>query len=401
MITRRHFTAVLAGMAAAPAIPTLSFAQAAAPALRATDLPVPDFAQLRRQAEFIAGVRPHRKGGVRLSLQQLDTPQGRKFLIHNYGHSGAGITLSFGCASVVCDYVETVQNLMRGTSLRPTVAVLGSGVIGLTTATELRRKFRQLPITVYSKELNPAKTTSFKAGGQFEPSQLHDEYKGSNRELLNYYLRLSARRIREISSSSRAAQYGIAARKNYTFDDRQDGFDEFTPLDVVPAYRRGRLPFKGLQDIGREYSTWLINPTILLPKLAADLQPSGIATRVKDFQSRAEVEQLQETIIVNCTGFGAKALFNDDMMEARRGLLVKLRNDNGRFDYFFSGGCRNDRISYMFGRQKDIVVGGTVKRDDLSETISDQDKVACNRLIDNIEKVFRGESNSCADPLTS
>ena len=45
------------------------------------------------------GLRPFRKSGVRLERDQL--PDGRT-VIHNYGHGGAGFTLSWGCAEEVC-----------------------------------------------------------------------------------------------------------------------------------------------------------------------------------------------------------------------------------------------------------------------------------------------------------
>jgi len=44
------------------------------------------------------GLRPFRRAGVRLAREQL--PDGRT-VIHNYGHGGAGFTLSWGCAEAV------------------------------------------------------------------------------------------------------------------------------------------------------------------------------------------------------------------------------------------------------------------------------------------------------------
>lgn len=44
------------------------------------------------------GLRPYRRGGVRLEAETL--PDGRR-VIHNYGHGGAGFTLSWGCAQEV------------------------------------------------------------------------------------------------------------------------------------------------------------------------------------------------------------------------------------------------------------------------------------------------------------
>jgi glycine/D-amino acid oxidase-like deaminating enzyme len=361
---------------------------------------------LRASAQFDAGVRPHRTGGIRLSLTRLQ--DGPKFLIHNYGHSGAGITLAWGCAAVVVDYVETVLNLRRGSTTRTAVAILGSGVIGLTTATELRRRWPQLPITIYAKgavgaaEPDVTKTTSFIAGGEFEPAFVNREYEGSNRALLTAYLRGSAKRLREIEASGRAGDFGIARRKSYALDDEDNpALDEFTPPDVVPPYRRGALPFSkmrapdGTRQVGREYSTWLINPRILLPKLAADLAARNVPRRVMMFESPQQVEALNENIIVNCTGFGAKVLFDDQAMIPKRGLLVRLPNAQRRFNYFFSGGCQNDEIAYFFARQTDLVVGGTTKSNQDSEVVSDHDREVCGRLIDNMERIFNGQSDQC------
>ena len=48
---------------------------------------------------------------------------------------------------------------------------------------------------------------------------------------------------------------------------------------------------------------------------------------------------------------------SDDNVIARRGHLVVLRKTLPKQFYFFSGGCWNGRIMYVFCRQNDIVVG--------------------------------------------
>ena len=130
---------------------------------------------------------------------------------------------------------------------------------------------------------------------------------------------------------NRAADYGIVQRRNFTLDYLNLGFDEFTPPDVVAPYRRGSLPFKGMREddgsrtIGREYSTWLLNPRILLPKLAADLAARNVPRRVMTFDNVQQVEALPENLVINCTGLGAKTLFRDPKVIPKRGLLVRLR----------------------------------------------------------------------------
>lgn len=54
--------------------------------------------------EHHVGLRPSRSGGVRLEVDR-DASDGT-LLIHNYGHGGAGVTLSWGCAEEALALVE-------------------------------------------------------------------------------------------------------------------------------------------------------------------------------------------------------------------------------------------------------------------------------------------------------
>ncbi len=351
------------------------------------------------------------RAGVKLAREDLATPGGTKFLIHNYGHSGAGITLSWGCANVVQGHVDDILKDMARSHTRPSVAVLGAGVIGLTVASELRRKWRALPITVYAPNVDArgivdvTKTTSYVAGGQIEPSQIYGEYE-QNPGVLKDYVARSIKRIREIEFSGQRIAYGVAQRKNYTLPRGTDAFDDFMvgvyeegPIKLIPPFETGTLPFAKFNKVGREYSTWLMNPKILLPRLVAELRET-VPFRRKTLADLDAVKALRENIIINCTGYGAKKLFDDHDVHGRRGNLTLLKN-TGEFWYFFSGGCGPDGsvVSYMFARQTDIVVGGTVvpvDHDDAGE-ITRRDNAISSRLIDNIEKVFDGSPDDCQD----
>lgn len=66
---------------------------------------LPDLANLRiiEQHPLRVGIRPFRKRGLRLEFD----PENR--IIHNYGHGGAGVLLSWGCAQEVCHLVDSLQ----------------------------------------------------------------------------------------------------------------------------------------------------------------------------------------------------------------------------------------------------------------------------------------------------
>ena len=70
----------------------------------------------------IVGLRPFRPSGFVVRAEKL----GDKVVVHNYGHGGCGVTLSWGTAELA------VEEALRTREKR--VAVLGCGAVGLATA---------------------------------------------------------------------------------------------------------------------------------------------------------------------------------------------------------------------------------------------------------------------------
>src|SRR5688500_8959885 len=71
-----------------------------------------------RVVRTVAGLRPFRKSGFVVRLAKYDD----KPVVHNYGHGGGGISLSWGSAALALELVEQTGYKR--------VAVLGSGVMG-------------------------------------------------------------------------------------------------------------------------------------------------------------------------------------------------------------------------------------------------------------------------------
>lgn len=103
-----------------------------------------------RVIRTIMGLRPFRPSGFVVRGEK----RGEKTVIHNYGHGGAGITLSWGTAQLAVE--EGAKSEARD------CAVLGCGVVGLSTARLLQ--LRGYNPVIYAKEMPPL-TTSNVAGG--------------------------------------------------------------------------------------------------------------------------------------------------------------------------------------------------------------------------------------------
>src|SRR4051812_167346 len=113
-----------------------------------------------RVIRTVAGLRPYRASGFVVRAE----PLGDKRLVHNYGHGGAGITLSWGSSKLATELGLSGHH--------GPVAVIGAGVMGLTTARLVQEA--GFPVTLYTEALTP-RTTSNIAGGQISPFGHFDE----------------------------------------------------------------------------------------------------------------------------------------------------------------------------------------------------------------------------------
>ena len=109
-----------------------------------------------RVIRTVVGLRPllRNGGGFRVEKQRF----GKKVVIHNYGHGGRGVGMSWGTS-----HLAVKEALGLG---EKTYAVIGCGAVGLATGRLLQR--RGFSVTIYAKDL-PPHTTSNVAEAQFDP----------------------------------------------------------------------------------------------------------------------------------------------------------------------------------------------------------------------------------------
>jgi glycine/D-amino acid oxidase-like deaminating enzyme len=328
------------------------------------NLPTPDFTfDPNAPGACIAGVRPYRTGSYRLEPKTLSG----KFVVHNYGHGGAGITLSWGCAARVRDIVK--DHLVSSHDTQ--VAVLGAGVMGLTAATLLLDL--GLTVTIYTDRM-PVDTTSFKAGGQWAVSVI--EYAGKQQELKGII-----KNAYTMFKDSIGKGFGVSERPNYTASPSHnlDVVLQLVPGLIPKRVSLPRMPFEHHTNPGFVYQTLLIEPPIFLPRLEADLRTRQVGFVQRTFTSSSNIlTTLSEKIIVNCTGLGSKTLWNDAHMVPIKGQLAMLPPQPA-LQYLYG------QNGYMFPRGDHVVIGGTFEEGVNNET---PNKAVCQGLVNHIASLF-------------
>lgn len=317
---------VLAGAAAsglAGCATTAAPPPAAAP--RLTGPPVyPIRARPDRIFDITVCLRPFRAAGPRLDAEMV----GDKLVVHNYGHGGSGWSLSWGSADIV-----VARALAQGVQ---DVAVIGAGVLGLTAAITAQRAGAK--VTIYAREFMPD-VRSARATGTWSPDSriaLESAAPAGFAEQWEQMTRASFKRFR--------GYLGLPGDP-VVWNDRYNLFDappgeggrprghdpigfvhygsrvrDLTPRsEPVPA---GEHPFNAAY-VTRS-SSMMFNIMSLGHLLTTDFLLAGGRIETMTFHTPADIARLKEKVVIDCTGYGARALWNDETIIPVRGQIAWL-----------------------------------------------------------------------------
>ena len=333
---------VVSGAAAALGAVALPRLPAAAQSLPISRRLNPVDVSLDRVTRTTVGLRPYRAGGFVLRAEGHDA----KTIVHDYGHGGGGMSLSWGTALLALELAAQTQ--------KRAAAVVGSGVIGLSTARVLQDA--GFSVTIYARDV-PPNTTSNMSGAQWTPTSVfNDDRVGS--DFRAQYVRaatLAYRRFQTLLDED----YGVRWIENYDCHDAAASPFLANPsahvidglFPEVVTYGPARHPFP--TRYATRFLTMLIEPNRYLRALQRDFLLRGGRTVVRTFSDVGQMLAVDEPLVMNCTGLGAKALFADDQLEPIRGQLSVLAPQPS-IDYLTLHGGR-----YMFPRSDGIVLGGT------------------------------------------
>lgn len=323
------------------------------------------------------GLRPHRPSGFVLRVAKLDS----KTVIHNYGHGGSGMSLSWGTGAMAADLALAHPERRA--------AVLGGGVVGLTAARQLQR--RGFAVTIYTDRVSPDVTSNWSLAA-WTPTSGLVEFAKRTPEWSTQLVQAAEIAYRQLQFMA-GPRYGISWITNYAPTESAEsarGENALLPRHLQSEQtllQPGEHPFPSTYCIERPEMR--IEPNIYLPALMDDVLAFGGQIVIRKFATPKDVLALSENVVVNCTGLGAKALFGDDELLPLRGLLVLLPPQDG-VNYSTSGGVnipasQRGLFIHMMPRTDGIVLGGTSERDVWTTEVNQSEK---KRIIDNHIALF-------------
>lgn len=314
--------------------------RAGAKALAAMDR-VPPLAPMRAHPDRIYDIkcciRPFRPQGPRLDAERI----GDTLVIHNYGHGGSGWSLSWGSAAIA------VEKAM--TTLPDRIAVVGCGIIGLTSAITAQRAGAQ--VTIYTRDLLP-KTRSVRANGSWTPDSrvsllapagpafgtLWEQMARTSWKTYRTYVGLPGRPVdfcdqyeladgpfRERGDAADPTIVDSYATKNLPqqnseFGHYYDRIKDLTPTrEILPE---GSTPFP-VKNVARN-TIMFFNFGSYGELLMEQFRAAGGRIVIREFHEPGEMASLPEKVVINCPGYSARDLWRDTSMIPVRGQTAWL-----------------------------------------------------------------------------
>jgi glycine/D-amino acid oxidase-like deaminating enzyme len=289
----------------------------------------PVIAPIRARTDRIFDItvclRPFRAQGPRLDTETI----GHTLIVHNYGHGGSGWSLSWGSGTIA------VKKAMANSPRE--IAVIGCGALGLTSAILAQKAGAK--VTIYAREQLP-QTRSARATGSFTPDSrialagkvapdFPAQWEAMARtsfKMFRSYLGLPGNPVewidRYVVAGGDPGEHRAdpAAADALPFAEYYDRIADLTPRrQVLP---KGATPF-GDRSVSRNENL-MFNIADYGHTLMTDFLLAGGRIEYREFHAPNELAQLKEKVVINCTGYGARALWKDESIVPVRGQIAWL-----------------------------------------------------------------------------
>ena len=328
-------------------------------------------------------LRPFRAAGPRLDSERL----GDTLVVHNYGHGGSGWSLSWGSGTIA------VRQAMQASPRD--VAVIGCGILGLTSAILAQRAGAR--VTIYASEMLP-QTRSARATGSWTPdsrialteaagpafASVWEEMARTSFKAHRNYLGLPGAPVEW------ADYYSVASDEAPPAAPAAESLDfasyEHSIRDLVPKARlmpSDAAPFRASAVYRNEIMVFNISD--YGHTLLNDFFLAGGAFHHAEFHSPSQIAALPQKVVIDCTGYGARALWKDETITPVRGQIARLIP---QADVHYGLAYKH---VFVVPRRDGIVVqaveGGDMKG--YGDTNESPDRAEADRAVTTLAELFR------------
>jgi glycine/D-amino acid oxidase-like deaminating enzyme len=286
---------------------------------------MPVRAEVDRIFRVTVCLRPFRAAGPRLDVERV----GDKTVVHNYGHGGSGWSLSWGSSRIAVDKAMAAGER--------DVAVIGCGALGLTSAILLQRA--GVKVTIYAKE-RPPEVRSARATGTWSPDSRVALTKSVSPDFPALWEKMCRYSFHTYESFLGMAGNPVEWTNRYMLSDQGPGEGEASgkreeTLDFAQYGNRVADLTPGVQSLPSgshpfptryawRTSSLAFNIAGYSRQLVTDFLVEGGKIERVELHSPSELNQLAQKVVINATGYGARALWKDESIVPVRGQIAWL-----------------------------------------------------------------------------
>ena len=251
----------------------------------------------------------------------------------------------------------------------PDIIVIGSGVIGLSSALCLQHSGYDAKIV--TREL-PTQTTSMAAGAVWSGSDLHGRSRCWAADTLDRFLALSK------ESNSGVTKQRM--REVYAEDVPDPWYRELLPFfqRLSKHEMRGGLIGGYLMDVP------MVAPPIYLERLHEQFLAAGGVLELRTVDSLEELAE-EAPLLVNCTGVGAREVAKDDSVYPMRGQTILTDAQGIRVGYM-----DNSSVDHIFPRSDGVLIGGVKVKGDWNRQLDPAISADIFERVAKVEKRLAG-----------